>query len=650
MRVCARRGRAAGASSNGAMRQSEQALRRSAGCSSSARAPRPVTSRCRCSATATAASSCSATATARTQRRNQKVVEEAPAPGPRPTSCAPRCSTRPRALLEPIALPLGRARWSSWSTPTPGAFAFLEVNTRLQVEHAVTEAVTGVDLVEWMVRLAAGDADGIAPLRARRPTGHAIEVRVYAEDPARDYRPSAGLVTEAHWPDGRARRHVGRAPAPRSRPYYDPLLAKVVVHAADRAGAIARAGRRARRDAHRRHRDQRRPTSGRSSRRRVFVDGDGRHRRARPRTGTRRARSRCSPPGASRPCRTIPGASGSGTSACRRAGRWTTGRSALGNRDPRQPRRRGRPRVHRDRTRRCAFDADAVVCLDRRADERDARRRAGAVVRRRSSSPPARRCGSARSPARGCAPYVLVRGGIDVPGYLGSAATFTLGGFGGHGGARCSTGDVLHLGAGTMTSPMAPTAAVARASARCSRPRGSSAWSTARTARPTSSPPTVIATFFATEWTGALQLGAHRRAAGRARARSGPAPTAARPGCTRRTSTTPPYAVGRGRLHRRHADPARPRRPEPRRVRVPGHRDQRRAVEARPARARRHRALRAVAATRPATAAVGVSTAAHRTRRDRRRCSTGARRRRRRAAGHATGGAATAPCSSSTGR
>ena len=205
------------------------------------------------------------------QRRNQKVVEETPAPGlpdgietllvddARP-GCAARSTTARRAPS------------SSSTTPSATSPSFLEVNTRLQVEHPVTEAVFGVDLVEWMLRLAGGDASMIdGP--TRRASGHAVEVRVYAEDPARDYRPGAGLLTEVHLPGvaGGSEPFADGVPAVRCDGWIETgtEVTRVVRSAARQAHhpwrrpsrSAGPARRCARRDPHRRHRDQHRPSS-----------------------------------------------------------------------------------------------------------------------------------------------------------------------------------------------------------------------------------------------------------------------------------------------------------------------------------------------------------------------------------------------------
>ena len=172
------------------------------------------------------------------QRRNQKVIEETPAP-------FLSTATREGLLRSAIALTASVGYRSAGTVEfvvdaITGEHAFLEVNTRLQVEHPVTEMVTGIDLVEWMVRQARGDLPPLAALAASvNPAGAAIEARVYAEDPAHDYRPSAGTVTEWRAPtDARVDTWVGLGTEVTS--FYDPLLAKIVVHGADRDDAIDR--------------------------------------------------------------------------------------------------------------------------------------------------------------------------------------------------------------------------------------------------------------------------------------------------------------------------------------------------------------------------------------------------------------------------
>lgn len=168
------------------------------------------------------------------QRRNQKVVEETPAPG---------LSAATRARLHKAAVDLGSAvSYESAGTvefiydPIREEFYFLEVNTRLQVEHPVTEAVFGIDLVEWMIRQAAGE-DTLAGAEALQPKGAAIEVRVYAEMPHADFRPSAGLLTEVVFPED-VRRDGWIETGTEVTPFYDPMLAKLIVSAEDRPAAI----------------------------------------------------------------------------------------------------------------------------------------------------------------------------------------------------------------------------------------------------------------------------------------------------------------------------------------------------------------------------------------------------------------------------
>ena len=169
------------------------------------------------------------------QRRNQKVFEETPAPD---------LSEKVRGELHAAAVKLGESvSYRSAGTvefiydADRGDFFFLEVNTRLQVEHGVTELVTGIDLVEWMIRLAL-DPEWEMPSVAPAPQGHAVQARVYAEDPNHNFRPSSGLLTEASFPEW-TRCDGWIAAGTEVSPYYDPLLSKVMVHGKDRANAVA---------------------------------------------------------------------------------------------------------------------------------------------------------------------------------------------------------------------------------------------------------------------------------------------------------------------------------------------------------------------------------------------------------------------------
>ena len=168
------------------------------------------------------------------QRRHQKVVEEAP---------APYLPQDVREQLVQAAVHGARsvgylnAGTFEFIVARDLSFYFLEVNTRLQVEHPVTECVTGIDLVEWQLRVAAGEP---LPLRQDmiRCTGHAVECRIYAEDPARDFMPSPGSVGVASWPPG-IRVEAGVASAGVVPAFYDPMVAKLVAHAAQRPAALA---------------------------------------------------------------------------------------------------------------------------------------------------------------------------------------------------------------------------------------------------------------------------------------------------------------------------------------------------------------------------------------------------------------------------
>ncbi|WP_035485931.1 acetyl/propionyl/methylcrotonyl-CoA carboxylase subunit alpha [Geminicoccus roseus] len=170
------------------------------------------------------------------QRRHQKVIEESPAAFLPGEVRAALCSAATRLI--------GAAGYRNAATVefllAPDlSWHLIEVNTRLQVEHPVTEAVSGQDLVEWQLRIARGERLPLAQADLRLE-GHAIELRICAEDPAHGMRPTTGRITELELPEG-ARLDHGLAIAFAVGAHFDSLLAKLVVHAADRAGALRRA-------------------------------------------------------------------------------------------------------------------------------------------------------------------------------------------------------------------------------------------------------------------------------------------------------------------------------------------------------------------------------------------------------------------------
>jgi urea carboxylase len=382
------------------------------------------------------------------QRRNQKVIEETPPPG---------LSAETLAEMERVATRLGAtASYRSAGTvefivdARTGVFFFLEVNTRIQVEHGVTEEVTGIDIVEWMVRVAAGE-----PLPAVVPParGASMQARIYAEDPARGFQPSAGLLTEVSFPAGvRVEAAVDRGTE--VTPYYDPLLAKVIATGATREEARLRlleALDGSRVAGVETNRDFLRAALAVPA----FVAGA-------VHTGLLAEVTSAEPAfevlegGTQTTVQDHPG----------RLGYWHVGIPPSGPMDGLSFRLANRlvgnaagaaalectltgPKVR--------FRTAAVVALtgaDLQATLDGApfpRFRAVAVAAGSVLALGAVRGAGSRA-------YLAVRGGLDVPAYLGSRSTFTLGLFGGHSGRALQAGDVLHIGSPPAASPPAEAA------------------------------------------------------------------------------------------------------------------------------------------------------------------------------------------------
>ncbi len=172
------------------------------------------------------------------QRRHQKVLEESPAPGLSPEL---RAQLGEAAVAAAKAIDYTGAGTVEFLLEADGSFYFMEMNTRLQVEHPVTEMVTGLDLVEWQLQVAAG-----APLPCRQDmlstNGHAIEARIYAEDPSRDFLPATGTLTHLRFPEPKdhLRIDTGVRRGDSVSIHYDPLIAKLIVWGPDRAQALKR--------------------------------------------------------------------------------------------------------------------------------------------------------------------------------------------------------------------------------------------------------------------------------------------------------------------------------------------------------------------------------------------------------------------------
>jgi len=172
------------------------------------------------------------------QRRHQKVVEETPS-----VAVGERLRADITSAAAAVARAAGYANAGTieFLVDDDGRFYFLEMNTRLQVEHPITEMATGIDLVQWQIRIARGEPLDIDPEQALRPRGHAIECRIYAEDPDQGFLPSPGRIGQLRVPAGPGIRDDSGATAGLDVPiFYDPLISKLAAWAEHRPAAIAR--------------------------------------------------------------------------------------------------------------------------------------------------------------------------------------------------------------------------------------------------------------------------------------------------------------------------------------------------------------------------------------------------------------------------
>jgi urea carboxylase len=422
------------------------------------------------------------------QRRNQKVIEETPAPNLTPAL---------RQALLDTAVRLGQAvNYQSAGTveyifdAATGEFYFLEVNTRLQVEHGVTEEVTGIDLVEWMVRQASAD---LAPLDSFviRPQGASIQARVYAEDPAKEFQPSCGVLTGADFPAA-ARIETWVERGVEVTPFYDPMLAKIIVRGATREDAIAKL------------------EAALAETRLYGIETNCDYLRQILRASLFRQGQHTTrflggfhytahtvdvlDPGVQTTVQDYPG----------RTGYWNIGVPPSGPMDALAFRLANRL-VGNDEgvagleitftgpTLR--FNCDSVIAVT------------GAPIEVRLDGEPlaqwhshAVQAGSVlqfgKLTGAGCRVYLALHGGFDVPEYLDSKSTFTLGQFGGHAGRTLRAGDVLHIEAASHhTTRQLPAALL---------PSYGSVWEIGVLYGPHGAPDFFtdedIRTFFSTDW------------------------------------------------------------------------------------------------------------------------------------------------------
>lgn len=429
------------------------------------------------------------------QRRNQKVIEETPAPNLPAGMAEALCSA---------AIALGKAvNYRSAGTvefvydSAAQQFYFLEVNTRLQVEHGVTEQVWGVDLVKWMIELAAGDLPSLTALAATlNPQGHAVQARIYAEDPGRQFQPSPGLLTEVAFPaaDGKNLRIDRWVEAGcEVPPFFDPMLAKAIAWRPTRDEAIATLAQAL---------SETRLYGVETNRLYLlqilafspFTAGEP-WTRCLEQLSYQAATVEVLSAGTQTSVQDYPG----------RLGYWAVGVPPSGPMDDRALRLGNRLLGNAEGdaaleitlngpTLKFNTEIQAVICGASLSVTLDGVEQAMDSV---FTIPAGSTLKLGAMRAAGVRSYLCLRGGIQVPDYLGSKSTFTLGQFGGHAGRALRSGDVLHL---------APQAAIPDGAELPAALRTNLA--KVRTLRviygPHGAPeffaPDYIATFFATEW------------------------------------------------------------------------------------------------------------------------------------------------------
>jgi urea carboxylase len=380
------------------------------------------------------------------QRRNQKVIEETPAPGLREQLRTQLCEAAVRLGTAVHYRSAGTVEFivdaDRLAANDPGAFYFLEVNTRLQVEHGITEAVTGVDLVEWMIRLAANEPPALEDYR-HAPRGVAIQARIYAEDAARGFRPSSGLLTEVRLPDS-VRVDAWIDSGSEVPAFYDPMLAKLIAHAPTRAAAI----------------EQLDAALGKSAIYGIETNLEYLRTIVRQpgfRDGVYTTRFLNSLPFSSRTLEVLqPGTHSTVQDWPGRRGFWHVGVPPSGPMDALAFRLANRLLGNPDQTSALEltvtgptlkFGCDALIALSgaaMRAELDDTEVEFWRVLAVQAGS--VLKLGAIERGA-GQRSYLAIRGGFDLPLYMGSRATFTLGQFGGHAGRALRSGDVLRVSA-----------------------------------------------------------------------------------------------------------------------------------------------------------------------------------------------------------